>query len=216
MANHPFEKFNLEAGLIDAVKDLNFNQPTEIQTRVIPKIIKQVNLIGQSQTGTGKSHAFLLPLLNSIDIDYKEPQAIVVAPTRELALQLFDVASHLTRFKEDVSVKLFIGGTDIEKDRSRVKNQPQLIIGTPTRINDLAKHGDLHVHLASYLVIDEADLMIDLGLIDEVDYVATRLDENAHIAVFSATIPKSLHPFLNKYLENPEFVEIENTEKNKK
>ena len=199
MANHPFEKFNLEAGLIDAVKDLNFNQPTEIQTRVIPKIIKQVNLIGQSQTGTGKSHAFLLPLLNSIDTDYKEPQAIVVAPTRELAQQLFDVASHLTRFKEDVSVKLFIGGTDIEKDRSRVKNQPQLIIGTPTRINDLAKHGDLHVHLASYLVIDEADLMIDLGLIDEVDYVATRLDENAH-----------------KYLENPEIVEIENTKKNKK
>ncbi|SCS23787.1 DEAD/DEAH box helicase [Staphylococcus caeli] len=216
MANHPFEKFNLEPSLIEAIKDLNFDQPTEIQTRVIPKIIKQVNLIGQSQTGTGKSHAFLLPLLNLIDIDFKEPQAIVVAPTRELAQQLFDVATHLTRFKEGVSVKLFIGGTDIEKDRNRAKNQPQLIIGTPTRINDLAKYGDLHVHLASYLVIDEADLMIDLGLIDEVDHVATRLDENAHIAVFSATIPKSLHPFLNKYLENPEFVEIENTEKNKK
>lgn len=216
MANHPFEKFNLEPSLIDAVKDLNFDQPTEIQSRVIPKIIKQVNLIGQSQTGTGKSHAFLLPLINSIDTEYKEPQAIVVAPTRELAQQLFDVASHITKFKEDVSVKLFIGGTDIEKDRSRAKNQPQLVIGTPTRINDLAKHGDLHVHLASYLVIDEADLMIDLGLMDEVDYVATRLDEKAHIAVFSATIPKSLHPFLNKYLENPDFVEIENTEKNKK
>lgn len=216
MANHPFEKFNLEPSLLDAVKDLNFAQPTEIQSRVIPKIMKQVNLIGQSQTGTGKSHAFLLPLMNSINTEYKEPQAIIVAPTRELAQQLFDVASHLAKFKNEVSVKLFIGGTDIEKDRNRAKNQPQLIIGTPTRINDLAKNGDLHVHLASYLVIDEADLMIDLGLIEEVDYVATRLDENAHIAVFSATIPKSLHPFLNKYLENPEYVEIENTQKNKK
>lgn len=216
MANHPFEKFNLEPSLLDAVKDLNFTQPTEIQSRVIPKIMKQVNLIGQSQTGTGKSHAFLLPLMNSINTEYKEPQAIIVAPTRELAQQLFDVASHLAKFKNEVSVKLFIGGTDIEKDRNRAKNQPQLIIGTPTRINDLAKNGDLHVHLASYLVIDEADLMIDLGLIEEVDYVATRLDENAHIAVFSATIPKSLHPFLNKYLENPEYVEIENTQKNKK
>ncbi|MDG0842557.1 DEAD/DEAH box helicase [Staphylococcus equorum] len=216
MANHPFEKFNLEPSLLDAVKDLNFTQPTEIQSRVIPKIMKQVNLIGQSQTGTGKSHAFLLPLMNAINTDYKEPQAIIVAPTRELAQQLFDVASHLAKFKDEVSVKLFIGGTDIEKDRNRAKNQPQLIIGTPTRINDLAKNGDLHVHLASYLVIDEADLMIDLGLIEEVDYVATRLDENAHIAVFSATIPKSLHPFLNKYLENPEYVEIENTQKNKK
>ncbi|MDG0824691.1 DEAD/DEAH box helicase [Staphylococcus equorum] len=216
MANHPFEKFNLEPSLLDAVKDLNFTQPTEIQSRVIPKIMKQVNLIGQSQTGTGKSHAFLLPLMNSINTEYKEPQAIIVAPTRELAQQLFDVASHLAKFKNEVSVKLFIGGTDIEKDRNRAKNQPQLVIGTPTRINDLAKNGDLHVHLASYLVIDEADLMIDLGLIEEVDYVATRLDENAHIAVFSATIPKSLHPFLNKYLENPEYVEIENTQKNKK
>ncbi|RIL36406.1 DEAD/DEAH box helicase [Staphylococcus equorum] len=216
MANHPFEKFNLEPSLLDAVKDLNFTQPTEIQSRVIPKIVKQVNLIGQSQTGTGKSHAFLLPLMNAINTEYKEPQAIIVAPTRELAQQLFDVASHLAKFKNEVSVKLFIGGTDIEKDRNRAKNQPQLVIGTPTRINDLAKNGDLHVHLASYLVIDEADLMIDLGLIEEVDYVATRLDENAHIAVFSATIPKSLHPFLNKYLENPEYVEIENTQKNKK
>ncbi|KRG10283.1 DEAD/DEAH box helicase [Staphylococcus sp. NAM3COL9] len=216
MANHPFEKFNLEPSLLDAVKDLNFTQPTEIQSRVIPKILKQVNLIGQSQTGTGKSHAFLLPLMNAINTEYKEPQAIIVAPTRELAQQLFDVASHLAKFKNEVSVKLFIGGTDIEKDRNRAKNQPQLIIGTPTRINDLAKNGDLHVHLASYLVIDEADLMIDLGLIEEVDYVATRLDENAHIAVFSATIPKSLHPFLNKYLENPEYVEIENTQKNKR
>ena len=216
MANHPFEKFNLEPSLLDAVKDLNFTQPTEIQSRVIPKIMKQVNLIGQSQTGTGKSHAFLLPLMNAINTEYKEPQAIIVAPTRELAHQLFDVASHLAKFKNEVSVKLFIGGTDREKDRNRAKNQPQLVIGTPTRINDLAKNGDLHVHLASYLVIDEADLMIDLGLIEEVDYVATRLDENAHIAVFSATIPKSLHPFLNKYLENPEYVEIENTQKNKK
>ncbi|MDH9159962.1 MULTISPECIES: DEAD/DEAH box helicase [Staphylococcus] len=216
MANHPFENFNLEPSLIDAVKDLNFSQPTEIQTRVIPKIIKQASLIGQSQTGTGKSHAFLLPLMHSIDINVKEPQAIIVAPTRELAQQLFDVASHLAKFKKEVSVKLFIGGTDIEKDRQRAKSQPQLIIGTPTRINDLAKHGDLHVHLASYLVIDEADLMIDLGLIEEVDHIASRLDENTNIAVFSATIPRSLHPFLTKYLENPEFIEIENTEKNKK
>src|SRR5699024_1173779 len=91
-----------------------------------------------------------------------------------------------------------------------------LIIGTPTRINDLATHGDLHVHLASYVVVDEADLMIDLGLIEEVDHIATRLDEQSHIAVFSATIPKSLHPFLNKYLENSEYVQIEKVNKNNK
>ncbi|MCE5038168.1 DEAD/DEAH box helicase [Staphylococcus auricularis] len=216
MAKHPFENFNLEPSLIEAVKDLNFSKPTEIQSRVIPKMLKQVNLIGQSQTGTGKSHAFLLPLIHHIDTDTNEPQAIVVAPTRELAQQLFNTASHLAQFKSGVSVKLFIGGTDIEKDKQRAKNQPHLIIGTPTRINDLAKHGDLHVHLASYLVIDEADLMIDLGLIEDVDLIAARLDSEARIAVFSATIPKSLHPFLNKYLEQPEYVKIDSQSQNKK
>ena len=216
MAKHPFENFKLDATLIEAVKDLKFDKPTEIQSRVIPKILKQANIIGQSQTGTGKSHSFLLPLIQNIDTSIQEPQAVVVAPTRELAQQLFDAAQHLTQFKTDVAVKLFIGGTDFEKDRQRAKNQPQLIIGTPTRVNDLAKHGDLHVHLASYLVIDEADLMIDLGLIEDVDLIATRLDESANIAVFSATIPKSLHPFLNKYLEQPEFIEIEHLAQNKK
>lgn len=215
VANHPFENFNLDTELITAIKDLNFNKPTEIQSRVIPKIIKGTSIIGQSQTGTGKSHAFLLPLMQRIDSSINEPQAIIVAPTRELAQQLFDAASHLTKFKENISVKLFIGGTDIEKDRQRAKKQPHLVIGTPTRINDLAKNGELHAHLASYLVIDEADLMIDLGLIEEVDLIAARLDEEARIAVFSATIPKSLHPFLNKYLEQPEFIEIEKPSQNK-
>ena len=88
MSKHPFEHFNLDSSLIDAVKDLNFNKPTQIQNRVIPKIIKQTNLIGQSQTGTGKSHAFLLPLMQLIDPEVQEPQSIVVAPTRELAQQL--------------------------------------------------------------------------------------------------------------------------------
>ena len=203
MAKHPFENFNLEPSLIEAVKDLNFSKPTEIQSRVIPKMLKQVNLIGQSQTGTGKSHAFLLPLIHHINTDTNEPQVIVVAPTRELAQQLFNTASHLAQFKSGVSVKLFIGGTDIEKDKQRAKNQPHLIIGTPTRINDLAKHGDLHVHLASYLVIDEADLMIDLGLIEDVDLIAARLDSEARIAVFSATIPKSLHPVSYTHLTLP-------------
>ncbi|EHJ06865.1 putative helicase, partial [Staphylococcus simiae CCM 7213 = CCUG 51256] len=159
MAKHPFEQFNLDSSLIDAVKDLNFDKPTEIQNRIIPRILKRTNLIGQSQTGTGKSHAFLLPLMQLIDSDIKEPQAVVVAPTRELAQQLYDAANHLSSFNKDISVKLFIGGTDIEKDKQKTTNQPQLIIGTPTRINDLAKSGHLHVHLASYLVIDEADLM---------------------------------------------------------
>ncbi|PTK45639.1 DEAD/DEAH box helicase, partial [Staphylococcus nepalensis] len=149
---HPFEQFDLSPQLIDAVADLNFNQPTEIQQRVIPKIIKGQNIIGQSQTGTGKSHAFLLPLMEKIDTSIQEPQAIVVAPTRELAQQLYNAAHHLAQFKDEVKVTLFIGGTDFARDKQRCNVQPQLVIGTPTRINDLSKDGTLHAHLAQYLV----------------------------------------------------------------
>ena len=216
MAKHPFEHFGLNSSMIEAVKDLRFEKPTEIQNRIIPRILKGTNIIGQSQTGTGKSHSFLLPLVNEIDTEIHEPQAIVVAPTRELAQQLYQAANHLSSFKEGVNAKLFIGGTDIEKDRQRCNHQPQLVIGTPTRINDLSKSGHLHTHLASYLIIDEADLMIDLGLIEDVDYIASRLEEHSNIAVFSATIPKSLQPFLNKYLEQPDFVEVDNQSQNKK
>ncbi|AYU55347.1 DEAD/DEAH box helicase [Staphylococcus debuckii] len=213
---HPFEQFDLDDQLIEAVSDLNFNQPTEIQQRVIPKILKGTSIIGQSQTGTGKSHAFLLPLMQSIDPSIQEPQAIVVAPTRELAQQLNNAAQHLAEFKKEVKVSLFIGGTDFERDKQRCNIQPQLVIGTPTRINDLSKDGTLHTHLANYLVVDEADLMIDLGLIEDVDHIAARLEDDANIAVFSATIPKSLHPFLNKYLNQPELIEVDNKTQNKK
>ncbi|MBI5975667.1 DEAD/DEAH box helicase [Staphylococcus canis] len=215
MTNHPFDQFRFDQEIIKAIDSLNFKKPTEIQQRVIPKIMKQMNIIGQSQTGTGKSHAFLLPIFQQLNPDIKEPQAIIVAPTRELATQLHQAALHLNQFKNDVKVSLFIGGTDFDKDQQKTTQQPQLVIGTPTRINDLAKKGALHVHLAHYLVIDEADLMIDLGLIEDVDYIASKLDDNANIAVFSATIPKSLHPFLNKYLEQPEFISINNTSMNK-
>lgn len=121
MATHPFELFNLDSKLIEAIKDLKFDKPTEIQNRIIPRIKKGVNLIGQSQTGTGKSHAFLLPLIDKIDVENKEPQSIVVAPTRELAQQLYQMTNHLATFKQGIKVSLFIGGTDIEKDRQRYK-----------------------------------------------------------------------------------------------
>jgi len=216
MAKHPFENFELSSELIEAVKDLNFDQPTEIQRRVIPKLTRGINLIGQSQTGTGKSHSFLLPLIERIDPFVHDPQIIILAPTRELAKQLYDAAQHLLGFKEEIKAGLYIGGTDKQKDIQKSKIEPQLVIGTPNRINDMAEEHALKLHLAKSIVIDEADLMIDLGFMPMVDSIVSRLGEDAQIAVFSATIPKALHPFLNKYLTQPEFVEIDPMEKTNK
>ncbi|MCU7556860.1 DEAD/DEAH box helicase [Macrococcus capreoli] len=209
MDKHPFELFELAPYLVEAVEDLNFNQPTEIQRRVIPKLKKETHLIGQSQTGTGKSHAFLLPLINKIDVDVQHPQIIILAPTRELAKQLYDAAEHLISVTEGIKAGLYIGGTDKNKDIQKSKVQPQIVIGTPNRIKDLAEENVLHIHLARAVVIDEADLMIDLGFLPTVDKIAANVSREAQIAVFSATIPKALHPFLNKYLSKPEFIEIE-------
>lgn len=209
MDKHPFELFELAPYLVEAVEDLNFNQPTEIQRRVIPKLKKETHLIGQSQTGTGKSHAFLLPLINKIDKEVQHPQIIILAPTRELAKQLYDAAEHLISFKDGIKAGLYIGGTDKNKDIQKSKVQPQIVIGTPNRIKDLAEENVLHIHLARAVVIDEADLMIDLGFLPTVDKIAANVSREAQIAVFSATIPKALHPFLNKYLSKPEFIEIE-------
>lgn len=216
MDKHPFEHFELAPYLIEAVKDLNFNQPTEIQRRVIPKLKKETHLIGQSQTGTGKSHAFLLPLINKIDKDLIQPQVIILAPTRELAKQLYDASEHLISFTEGIKAGLYIGGTDKNKDIQKSKVQPQIVIGTPNRIKDLAEENVLHIHLANAVVIDEADLMIDLGFLPTVDKIAANVSRDAQIAVFSATIPKALHPFLNKYLSKPEFIEIEPDSKTNK
>lgn len=209
MDKHPFELFELAPYLVEAVEDLNFNQPTEIQRRVIPKLKKETHLIGQSQTGTGKSHAFLLPLINKIDKEVQHPQIIILAPTRELAKQLYDAAEHLISFTDGIKAELYIGGTDKNKDIQKSKVQPQIVIGTPNRIKDLAEENVLHIHLARAVVIDEADLMIDLGFLPTVDKIAANVSREAQIAVFSATIPKALHPFLNKYLSKPEFIEIE-------
>ncbi|RAI82409.1 ATP-dependent helicase [Macrococcoides goetzii] len=209
MDKHPFELFELAPYLVEAVEDLNFNQPTEIQRRVIPKLKKETHLIGQSQTGTGKSHAFLLPLINKIDKEVQHPQIIILAPTRELAKQLYDAAEHLISFTDGIKAGLYIGGTDKNKDIQKSKVQPQIVIGTPNRIKDLAEENVLHIHLARAVVIDEADLMIDLGFLPSVDKIAANVSREAQIAVFSATIPKALHPFLNKYLSKPEFIEIE-------
>ncbi|WP_414051514.1 DEAD/DEAH box helicase [Macrococcus animalis] len=216
MDKHPFELFELAPYLVEAVEDLNFNQPTEIQRRVIPKLKKETHLIGQSQTGTGKSHAFLLPLINKVDVNIQHPQIIILAPTRELAKQLYDAAEHLISFTEGIKAGLYIGGTDKNKDIQKSKVQPQIVIGTPNRIKDLAEENVLHIHLARAVVIDEADLMIDLGFLPTVDKIAANVSREAQIAVFSATIPRALHPFLNKYLSKPEFIEIEPDEKTNK
>lgn len=211
MKQNQFERFNLKDYLIDAVNSLGFNKPTEIQERVIPAILNGHSLIGQSQTGTGKTHSYLLPIMEKLDPSKQEVQAIISAPTRELANQIYKEALKLAEhFPEDtpVQVRCYIGGTDKQRTIEKLKIQPQLVIGTPGRIKDLVDEQALQVYGATMLVVDEADLMLDMGFIEDVDQFASRMAEKIQMLVFSATIPEKLKPFLKKYMENPKFVQV--------
>ncbi|MED4988615.1 MULTISPECIES: DEAD/DEAH box helicase [Bacillaceae] len=206
-----FERFSFQPFIIEAIKELRFYKPTEIQERIIPSILRGESVIGQSQTGTGKTHAYLLPIIEKIDPDHEAVQAVITAPTRELATQIYHEILKIIKFcpsDRQITARCFIGGTDKQKAIEKLKTQPHIVVGTPGRINDLIREQALNVWTATTLVVDEADLMLDMGFIVDVDQIAARMPKELQMLVFSATIPEKLKPFLKKYMENPKYVHV--------
>ena len=197
-----YTDYQFKPFLQDAIAKLGFTEPTPIQKEMIPLVLKGKSAIGQAHTGTGKTHSFLLPIVQRIVEDKQEVQAVITSPTRELAQQIFDALNQLVEGTE-ISTKLFIGGTDKQRSIDRLKTQPQIVVGTPGRIKDLVKANALFVHTAPILVVDEADLAFDMGFIEEIDGFASHMPENLEMYVFSATIPEKLKPFLKKYMDSP-------------
>jgi len=212
MKSTNFERYNFKPFILEAINKLGFSEPTEIQERLIPIIENGDSAIGQSQTGTGKTHAYILPIIEKINPNLNEVQAVIAAPTRELAEQIYkEVLKVIEHAGEEAkyTARSFIGGTDKQRAIDKLKTQPQIVVGTPGRINDLVKENALHVHKAGILVIDEADLMLDMGFIQDVDQFAGRMPSKLQMLVFSATIPEKLKPFMKKYMENPKFVQVD-------
>lgn len=212
MTNTTFQTLGMHPNLLKVIERLEFHEPTEIQEKIIPPILNGKSVIGQSRTGSGKTHAFLLPLFNQLDTSIREVQFVITAPTRELAVQLHDEVKKIIYHanKTDIWVsKLLIGGTDKQKMQEKLKNPPHIIVGTPGRIFDMVHSGALSIYTAKSFVVDEADLMLDLGFIQDVDRLLVRLKKDVQLLVFSATIPERLQHFFKKYLENPVFVKID-------
>ncbi|MCU9613898.1 DEAD/DEAH box helicase [Caldibacillus lycopersici] len=217
MKETKFTKFPLAPFLLGALAEIGFYEPTEIQERIIPKALTGKSIVGQSQTGTGKTHAFLLPILTKIDPEVNEVQAVITAPTRELANQIYHEVLKLTKNAEvELLTKLFVGGTDKNRTIEKLKTQPHIVVGTPGRIYDLVKEKALSIYTAKMMVVDEADMMLDMGFIEDVDKIAASLPGDLQMYVFSATIPENLKPFLKKYMENPLFVQVEPDQKSAK
>lgn len=205
-----FAAFQLQDYLLTAIADKGFKQPTEVQERLIPVIQAGRSVVGQSQTGTGKTHTFLLPIFNQLDLEQPNVQAVITAPSRELATQIYQAAKQLADFSdEEISIMNFVGGTDKLRQVERLATkQPHIVIGTPGRILDLVTSGDLLIHTTQVMVVDEADMTLDLGFLADVDQIAGRMPDNLQMLVFSATIPEKLRPFLRKYMNNPLIEEI--------
>lgn len=209
-----FEQFNLQLYLLEAIEELHFEEPTPIQTEVITEIQSGRDISGQSKTGSGKTHAFLLPLLNQLDENANNVQIVITAPSRELGEQLYQATIQLTeKAPWDIKVDRFMGGTDKNRQIEGLKsNQPDVVIGTPGRLVDLVEANVLKTYTAYAMVVDEADMTLDLGFIEEVDRIAGTIPKESQFLVFSATIPQKLQPFLQKYMNNPVKIEIENKE----
>ena len=184
----------------------HFKTLTPIQEKVINRKNKNRDIIGISSTGSGKSHAFFMPIFDMLDFDLNEVQAVISAPTRELAYQLYDRCKKIAKHF-NVRVKLVTGG--MEKVTSMEK-QPQIVIGTPGRMKDMfIKDNVLRLDTAKIVVIDEADMTLEFGFLEDIDQILSKMDKKVQIMVFSATIPESLQPFLKKYLHDPLRIEIQ-------
>lgn len=207
-----FAQFGFKPFIDAALKEIGFKEPTEVQARLIPLILKRRSVVGQSQTGSGKTHTFLLPIFQTIDPELTEVQAVITTPSRELAYQIYDAAKQIAKHSEkEILVHNYVGGTDKQRQIEKLEHrQPQIVIGTPGRVLDLIKSQALDVHNASVLVVDEADMTLDLGFLKETDAIASAMPKELQMMVFSATIPDKLKPFLRKYMTDPIVEVVEN------
>ena len=200
-----FEDFNLKDTTMAFIEKNHFKQPTPIQEQVIPAALRGKDVIGLSSTGSGKTHAYLIPIMEKVDPTKDEAQVVITAPTRELATQIYEMAKVMTEIVPEIRVRLYVGGRERSKDIEQLeKSQPHIVIGTPGRIKDLFLNGGaLRIDKANMLVVDEADMTLEYGFLDEIDAFAGRLVEHLQMLAFSATMPDQLKPFINKYMHHP-------------
>lgn len=208
-----FNDFNFKPYIRVALAELKFKNPTEVQQKLIPVVRSGRDLVGESKTGSGKTHTFLLPIFEKLDETSDNVQVVITAPSRELVTQIYQATKQIADKSEtEIRVANYVGGTDKLRQIEKLKSsQPHIVIGTPGRIYDLVKSGDLEIYKAHTFVVDEADMTLDMGFLDTVDKIASTLPKDVQILVFSATIPQKLQPFLKKYLTNPVMENIKTT-----
>ncbi|BFH69938.1 MAG: DEAD/DEAH box helicase [Paenibacillus dendritiformis] len=202
-----FVEFGLEPKLLQAITELGFEEATPIQEKAIPVAMTGRDLIGQAQTGTGKTAAFGIPLISKIDPSEERVVALVMTPTRELAIQVAEEIGKLTRFKGVRSLPIY-GGQDIGRQIRALKKHPQIIIGTPGRLLDHINRKTIRLADVQTVVLDEADEMLDMGFMEDITSILSLVPEERQTMLFSATMPPNIQKLANQFLRDPEHVSV--------
>lgn len=208
MTNLKFEELQLSQELIRAVKDMGFEEATPIQSKAITKVLEGRDIIGQSQTGTGKTAAFGLPCIDMIDVNNKKLQAVILSPTRELAIQICEEFRKFLKYKDDIKVLPVYGGQPIERQIGALKKGVQIVVGTPGRVMDHMSRRTLKMETVKMVVLDEADEMLDMGFREDIEAILDKIPEDRQTVLFSATMAKEIVDLTDKYLINPEVIKV--------
>lgn len=195
-----FKDLPLEEELLKAIEELGFTEPSPIQSIAIPRLLEGRDVIGQAQTGTGKTAAFGLPLLQRIDAADRSVQALVLCPTRELALQVANGLTALAKHLRGVRILSVYGGQPIEPQASALRRGAQVVVGTPGRILDHINRGTLQLGVVRMTVLDEADEMLDMGFREDIERILSEMPEWVQSAFFSATMPDGILELARRFL----------------
>ena len=203
-----FEEMGLSEEIQKAVRYMGFEEASPIQAKAIPAMISGIDLIGQAQTGTGKTAAFGIPILEKVDPKLKKLQAIVLCPTRELAIQVADEIRNLSRYMHGIKVLPIYGGQDIVKQIRSLKSGTQIVIGTPGRVMDHMRRKTMKLDFVHTVVLDEADEMLNMGFREDIEFVLSGVPEERQTVLFSATMPKPIMEITKKFQNNAKVIKV--------
>ena len=202
-----FRSLNIEKPILRAIKRMGFEEPTPIQTETIPLLLDGRDVIAQAQTGTGKTAAFGIPIIQAIERPGKIPSALILCPTRELAVQVSEEIKRLAAFKNLTTLAVY-GGASIEKQFSALERGIDIVTGTPGRIIDHIRRRTIDLSNVRYMVLDEADRMLDMGFIEDIDYILSHIPKNRQTMLFSATLPPEIRKIGERHMQRPATVSV--------
>jgi len=209
MKNSSFSELNIQPDLLKAVNDMGFEAPTPIQSSCIPSILAGNDVVGQAQTGTGKTAAFGIPALQMANRGSKTPSVLILCPTRELAIQVTGELIKLAKFTNGVFTVPVYGGQPISRQLKALKKGAQIVVGTPGRVIDHLKRGTLKLGALKMVVLDEADEMLNMGFREDLEQILSYSQGKSQTVMFSATVPKAIKGIMNRWMDKPDIIKVE-------